>query len=87
MAAAIQVARMGKSVALIEPTGQIGGIIVNGLGVTDIDNHKGFQNSLAVGGIALEFYRRIAQYYNRLEEFDSKLYSYTKEMLKTNGTS
>ena len=80
MTAAIQVARMGKSVALIEPTSHIGGIMVNGLGGTDIDNHIEFQNSLAVGGLALDFYRRIAEYYGRLAEFDSKLKSKTKDV-------
>ena len=79
IAAAIQVARLKKSVALIEPTSHLGGIIVNGLGVTDIDNHGEFQNSLAVGGIALEFYRKIAEYYGRLDEFNSKLNSGIKD--------
>lgn len=79
MAAAIQTARLGKTVALIEPTSHIGGIMVNGLGGTDIDNHPEFQNSLAVGGIALEFYRRIAQHYGRLNEFESKLKNKTKD--------
>jgi hypothetical protein len=78
--AAIQVARMGKSVALIEPTSHVGGIMVNGLGGTDIDNHPEFQNSLAVGGLALDFYRRIAAYYGRLPEFESKLQSKTKDV-------
>ena len=32
MAAAIQVARLGKTVALIEPTSHVGGIMANGLG-------------------------------------------------------
>ncbi|MDP3913819.1 MAG: FAD-dependent oxidoreductase [Bacteroidota bacterium] len=72
LAAAIQVARLGKTVAIIEPDSHIGGIIVNGLGGTDIDNHKEFQNSLAVGGIALEFYRKVAKHYGRLNEFDDK---------------
>lgn len=79
LVAAIQVARLGKSVALIEPTAHVGGIMVNGLGGTDIDNHPEFQNSMAVGGLALEFYRRVAQYYGRLAEFDSKLKSKTKD--------
>lgn len=78
IAAAIQVIRSGKTVALIEPTSHVGGIMVNGLGGTDIDNHSDFQNSLAVGGIALEFYRKVAQYYGRLAEFDSKLKSNVK---------
>lgn len=72
-AAAIQVARMGKSVALLEPTNHIGGNVVEGLGGTDIDNHKEFQNSLAVGGIALEFYRRVAKAYGREATFEQML--------------
>ena len=63
--AAIQVAKMGKTVALIEPTKHLGGMSVEGLGGTDIDNHKEFQNSSAVGGLSLEFYRRIAKAYDR----------------------
>lgn len=70
MAASIQLARMGKKVALVEPSSHIGGIMVNGLGGTDIDCFGDFQNSLAVGGIALEFYRKVAQSYGRLDEFD-----------------
>ena len=38
-------------------------------GGTDIDNHKNFQNSPAVGGLALEFYRRINAHYGRLAAF------------------
>ena len=79
MAAAIQTARLGKTVALIEPTPHVGGIMVNGLGGTDIDNHSEFQNSLAVGGIALEFYRKVALHYGRLAEFDSKLQNKVKD--------
>jgi hypothetical protein len=71
--AAIQVARMGKSVALLEPTSHIGGNVVEGLGGTDIDNHKSFQNSVAVGGLALEFYKRIAQVYGNEAEFEKML--------------
>ncbi len=72
-AAAIQAARMGKSVALLEPTGHIGGNVVEGLGGTDIDNHGSFRNSTAVGGIALEFYRRVADAYGRREAFEKML--------------
>lgn len=71
--AAIQLAKMGKSVALLEPTKHIGGMSVEGLGGTDIDNHKDFQNSPAVGGLALEFYRRIAKAYGREEVFEDAL--------------
>jgi len=72
-AAAIQVARLGKTVALLEPTNHIGGNVVEGLGGTDIDNHKEFQNSRAVGGIALEFYRRVARAYGREEAFEKMI--------------
>lgn len=71
--AAIQVANMGKTVALVEPSGHVGGIVVNGLGITDIDSQKDFQNSLAVGGLALEFYRRIAKVYGRDKKFEFAL--------------
>ncbi len=71
--AAIQLAKMGKSVALLEPTKHIGGMSVEGLGGTDIDNHKDFQNSPAVGGLALEFYRCIAKAYGREEAFENAL--------------
>lgn len=62
--AAIQTAKMGKSVALLEPGSHAGGMNVEGLGGTDIDNH-GFVNHTAVGGLALEFYYRIAKAYHR----------------------
>ena len=71
--AAIQVARMGKTVALLEPSNHIGGMSVEGLGGSDIDNHKEFQNSPAVGGIALDFYRRIAKAYGRQDAFEEML--------------
>lgn len=71
--AAIQAAKLGRTVVLIEPTGHIGGINVEGLGGTDIDNHREFKNSPAVGGLALEFYRRIARHYGKEQAFDTML--------------
>lgn len=68
--AAIQVAKMGKKVALLEPTAHIGGMNVEGLGASDIDNHPEFMNSVAIGGLALEFYRRIAKAYHREATFE-----------------
>ena len=59
VAASVQAARMGKTVALIEPTGHLGGLSSGGLGATDIGN-KG-----AIGGISREFYRRVAQHYSQ----------------------
>jgi hypothetical protein len=77
--AAIQVARMGKTVALLEPTNHIGGNVVEGLGGTDVDNHKEFQNSPAVSGIALEFYQRVAKAYGREEAFEKMLKTKEKD--------
>jgi hypothetical protein len=67
--AAIQAARMDASVLLVEPFQRIGGMSTQGLGNTDIDNHA-FQNSRAVGGLALQFYRRLAMHYGRGKAFD-----------------
>ncbi|GAB4021211.1 hypothetical protein GCM10028808_65370 [Spirosoma migulaei] len=77
--AAIQVARLGQSVVLLETGKHLGGIMVEGLGGTDIDNQKDFQNSSAVGGLALEFYRRIAKVYGRSDEFEDVLRTKAKK--------
>lgn len=69
VATAIQVAKMGKTAAIVVPWQKIGGLLVNGGGNTDIDGQKDFQNSAAVGGLALEFYDRIARAYGREEKF------------------
>jgi len=63
--AAIQVAKMGKSVALLEPYGHVGGMNTEGLGGTDVDNHQEFANNTGVGGLAMEFYERISKAYHR----------------------
>src|SRR5438034_6660867 len=55
--AAVQAARLGKSVVLIEPGQYLGGMTTGGLGATDIGN-KG-----AIGGLSREFYQRIRKYY------------------------
>src|SRR5215510_7252260 len=57
IAAAIQAARMGKSVVIAEPGRFLGGLTTGGLGATDIGNKA------AIGGIAREFYGRIAKHY------------------------
>ena len=57
VAAAVQAARMGRTVLLIEPSSHLGGLTTGGLGATDIGNKA------AVGGIAREFYERIARHY------------------------
>jgi len=61
-AAAIQAARLGRRVVLLEPGAHVGGMNVEGLGSSDVDNHD-FRNSDAIGGIALEFYCRIGKAY------------------------
>ena len=57
VAAAVQGARMGKSVILISPHGHLGGMTSSGLGFTDIGNPK------ILGGISREFYHRAYLHY------------------------
>jgi len=57
VAAAVQATRMNKTVALLEFGRHLGGMTSGGLGATDIGNKA------AIGGIAREFYHRIAQHY------------------------
>src|SRR5688572_13063230 len=58
VAAAVQAARMGKSVVLVSPTERLGGLTTNGLGATDSGNKA------VIGGIAREFYRRVKKHYD-----------------------
>ena len=57
IAAAIQANRMGKRAVIVEPGKHLGGLTAGGLGATDIGNKA------AIGGIAREFYQRVAQHY------------------------
>ena len=59
IAAAVQASRMGKTAIIVEPGKYLGGLTTGGLGATDIGNKT------AIGGIAREFYGRIAQHYSR----------------------
>ncbi|NOY59367.1 MAG: FAD-dependent oxidoreductase, partial [Calditrichaeota bacterium] len=61
--AAVQAARMQKSVVLIEPGKHLGGLTSGGLGQTDIGNKK------AIGGIAREFYHRVFVHYMKDESW------------------
>ncbi len=63
--AAIQAARMGKMVVLIEPTGHPGGMMVEGI-AKDIR----FGSILVIGGIAREIYTAIETHYEREVHFD-----------------
>lgn len=67
--AAVQASRMGNSVVLLEPEAHVGGHSIEGLGHTDIDNHRGFKNSAALGGLAADFYRRVALHYGKKEPY------------------
>src|SRR5688572_11659914 len=57
VAAAVEVARAGKSVLLVEPGKHLGGLTSGGLGWTDLGNPN------VVGGIAREFYHRLWLHY------------------------
>jgi len=58
VAAAVQTARMGKPVVLIEPRKHIGGLTTSGLGWTDSGNKA------VIGGISREFYQRVKAHYD-----------------------
>ena len=68
VAAAVQAARMGKSVVMAEASLHLGGMTSGGLGATDIGNKA------AIGGISREFYHRVALHYSRDEawRFESR---------------
>lgn len=55
--AAVQAARMGKTVALVCPETHLGGLSSGGLGWTDTGDKE------VIGGLAHEFYHRVWQHY------------------------
>ncbi|MBA4064804.1 MAG: FAD-dependent oxidoreductase [Isosphaera sp.] len=57
-AAAVQAARMGKTVVLVEPGRHVGGLTSGGLGWTDSGNKA------VIGGISREFYQRVKRHYD-----------------------
>jgi len=57
IASAVQASAMGKRVALIEPSGRIGGMTTGGLGMTD------FGRLEAIQGLARRFYKDVRQWY------------------------
>jgi hypothetical protein len=61
--AAMQSARFGKKVILVEPGEYLGGLTSGGLGATDIGNKA------AIGGISRDFYRHIKRHYDRDESW------------------
>ncbi|WP_439554927.1 FAD-dependent oxidoreductase [Dyadobacter sp.] len=61
--AAYTAKKMGKTVALIEPTLHLGGMTSGGLGQTDIGN------KYAISGLSLDFYRRLGKHYGKFEQW------------------
>jgi len=57
--AAVQAARQGRTVVLIEPGRHLGGLTTGGLGWTDTGSAG------AIGGLAAAFYRRIGAHYGQ----------------------
>lgn len=61
IAAAVQAARMGKSVIVVSPDRHLGGLSSGGLGFTDTGDKS------VIGGLAREFYHRVWRHYDRPE--------------------
>lgn len=59
--AAVSAKKEGKSVVLIEPGRHLGGMSSGGLGFTD------FGNKAVIGGLSLDFYRRVGKHYGKNE--------------------
>lgn len=59
--AAVQIAKMGKSVLIVSPDIHLGGLSSSGLGYTDTGNKS------VIGGLSREFYQRIFDYYEQPE--------------------
>ena len=59
--AAVQVAKMGKSVILVSPATHLGGLSASGLGYTDTGNKA------VIGGLARDFYHRLYKHYQKEE--------------------
>jgi len=63
--AALQAARMGKSVALLEPGRHLGGMTASGLSAVDIGDPR------SVGGIAREYFTRLVARYGKTLNWNS----------------
>lgn len=63
VSAAIQAARMDKSVIILEPYERLGGLSAGGLGATDIGNKR------VIGGISREFYQNLKKHYDQLSNW------------------
>lgn len=63
VSAAIQTAKMNKSVIMVSPDIHLGGLTSGGLGWTDTGNKQ------VIGGLAREFYHQIYQHYQESENW------------------
>jgi len=61
VSAAVQAARMGRSVVLVGPDVHLGGLSSGGLGFTDSGRKE------VIGGLAREFYHRVYEHYQKPE--------------------
>ncbi len=61
--AAVQVAKMGRSVIVVSPEKHLGGLSASGLGFTDTGNKA------VIGGLAREFYHRLYLHYQKEESW------------------
>ncbi len=66
IAAAVTAARLGRSVAIVEPHRHLGGMSASGLGKSDIENRA------MIRGLFAEFIGRVHQYYLKQYGTDSK---------------
>ncbi|MBN2412836.1 FAD-dependent oxidoreductase [candidate division KSB1 bacterium] len=66
--AAVQAARMGAAVVLIEPGTHLGGLTSGGLGKTDTGDKS------VIGGLSRDFYQRLKKYYD-----DPKVWKFEKQ--------
>ena len=63
LSAAIQVKKMGKTVAVVSPDSHLGGLSSSGLGWTDSGKKE------AIGGIARDFYHRVWRHYQSVDSW------------------
>ncbi|SHM78452.1 FAD dependent oxidoreductase [Cyclobacterium lianum] len=67
--AAVQLKKRNREVVIVSPDKYIGGMTIEGLGGSDINNHSDFKNDKVIGGLTLEWYREVASHYG-IEDFD-----------------
>ena len=75
--AAVQAAQLGRAIILVSPDAHLGGLSSGGLGQTDIGNKR------AIGGLARQFYERVAQHYAQPEAWTQQ----TRASYKSVGQS